>query len=162
MHFDLPPGHLYRLHGSSDSPGNMLGRLALCSRRPSTRDSDCSTFSMKSKPSPTDLTLLMVGLRHVDIIWNNLTITSVDYIGVDECFELIRRAPHLENLTLSKIYASSYLFPIPNTRIIRPHLHSLELSKIAEEMWSLKSLIRCVCLPWSNGFTTNPLRLWII
>ena len=56
MHFDLPPGYLHRLHGSSDSPRNILRRLVLCSRRPSTRDSDFSTFSMKSKPSPTDLT----------------------------------------------------------------------------------------------------------
>jgi hypothetical protein len=89
MHFDLPPGYLHRLHGSSDSPGNILRRLVLCSRRPSTRDSDLSTFSMKSKPSPTDLTLLMVGLRHVDITWSNLTVASVDYIGVDECFTYV-------------------------------------------------------------------------
>jgi len=53
---------------------------------------------MKSKPSPTDLILLMVGLRHVDIIRNNLTVAYVDYIGVDECFELIRNRDSLTSL----------------------------------------------------------------
>jgi hypothetical protein len=157
MHFDLPLGHLHHLHGSSDAPGNILRRLVLCSRRPSTRDSDCSTFSMKSKPSPTDLTLLMVGLRHVDIMWNNLTVASVDYIGVDECFE---RAPLLETLTLSRIYASSRLFPIPSTRIIRPHLHSLEISRIAEENVVAK-ILDSLCLPsleqWIHDQPSLPL-----
>jgi hypothetical protein len=160
MHFGLPPRYLHRLHGSSDSPGNILRRLVLCSSLSSTGDSDCSTFSMKSKPSPTDLTLLMVGLRHVDIMWNNLTVASVDYIGVDECFELIRRAPLLETLTLSRISVSSCLFPIPNTRIICPHLHSLELSRIAEENVVAK-ILDSLCLPsleqWIHDQPSMPL-----
>jgi hypothetical protein len=56
--FDLPSCHLRHLHGS-DSQGNILRRLVLCNRHPSIRDSDFSTFSMKSKPSPTDLILLI-------------------------------------------------------------------------------------------------------
>jgi len=163
MHFNLPPCHLHHLHGS-DSPGNILHRLVLCNRRPSIRDSDFSTFSMKSKPSPTDLTLLMVGLRHVDIIWKNLTVASVDYIGVDECLELIQRAPLLENLSLNKIHASSHLFPIPNTRIIRPHLHSLELSKIVEET-VVANIFDSLCLPsleqWIHDQSSLPLKSMI-
>jgi hypothetical protein len=87
---------------------------------------------MNSKPSPTDLTLTRFGLPYVDIVWNNLTVASVHDIGIDECFELIRRAPLLETLTLEAINDSSSGFPIPNTRIILPHLHLLELSKIRE------------------------------
>jgi hypothetical protein len=71
-------------------------------------------------------------------------VASVSDIGVDECFELIRRAPLLRPLGC-RIYPPPAVFPIPNTRIIRPHLHSLELSRIARKMWSLESLIRCVC-----------------
>jgi len=159
MHFDLPPRHLRYLHGS-DSQGNILHRLVLCNRCPSFRDSDFSTFSMKSKPIPRDLTLQMVGLRHVDIIWSNLTVASVDYIGVDECFELIRRVPLLENLSLCRIYASSLFSPIPDTRIVLPRLHSLELSRIAEKN-VVARILDSVCLPslkqWIHDQPSFPL-----
>ena len=142
MHLDLPVRHLYRLCGSSQ--GNMLRRLTLHNHFHKT---DLSTFSMKSKPSPTDLTLVSVGLPHVDIIWNNLTVASVDCIGVDECFELIRRAPLLENFSLRGIHGTSRLFPIPNTTIVLPHLHSLELlnSEVAK-------ILDSVCLPSLKQF----------
>ena len=45
----------------------------------------------------TDFTLVLVGLPHVDIIWNNLSVASVDEIGDDKCVELIQWAPLLEN-----------------------------------------------------------------
>ena len=131
MHFDLPARHLHHLHGSSE--GNILRRLVLCYHRSLFECPYFSTFSMKSKPSLTNLTLVAVGLPHVDIIWNNLTAAFVDKIGDDECVELIRRAPLLENLSLRKIRAFSGPFPFPNARIIRPHLHSLELSEIGRE-----------------------------
>jgi len=142
MHFELPACHLHRLSGSPQ--GNMLRRLVLKNRHP-TRDSDSSTFCMKSKPSPTDLTLMAVHLPYIDIICDNLTVATVGYMGIDECFELIRRAPVLESLSLSMIYASSRFFPIPNTRIILPHLRSLELSRIAEE--NVAKILDSVCLP---------------
>jgi hypothetical protein len=103
----------------------------------------------------------MVGLRHVDIIRNNLTVASADYIGVDECFELIRRAPLLENLSLCRIYASSLSFPIPDTRIVLPRLHSLELSRIADENVVAK-ILDSVCLPslkqWIHDQPSLPLN----
>jgi len=63
MHFDLSARHLHRLSGSSE--GNILRRLALCHSYHG--PSDFSTFSMKSRPSPTHLTLQTVGLQYVDI-----------------------------------------------------------------------------------------------
>jgi hypothetical protein len=160
VHFDLPARHLHRLCGSSQ--GNMIRRLALRNYCLSIRDSDIPKFSMKSKPSPTGLTLVEVSLLHVDIIWNNLTVASVNSIGVDECFELIRRAPLLENLTLCRIHddASSDLFPIPNTRIVLPHLQSLELSNFWEEDVVAK-ILDSVCLPslkqWIHDRSPFPL-----
>ena len=76
MHFSLPMRHLHRLHGSLQE--NILRRLLLCHHRPFFEPSQFPTFSMIHKPSPTDLTLVAVGLPYVDIIWNNLTIASVD------------------------------------------------------------------------------------
>jgi hypothetical protein len=67
----------------------------------------------------------------------------------------------LENLSLGRIYASSRFFPISNTRIIRPHLHSLELSKITEETVVAK-IFDSVCLPsleqWMHDQTSLPLK----
>ena len=141
VHFDLSARHLHRLSGSSQ--GNILRRLALCHSYYGT--CHFSIFSMKSKPSPTDLTLQTVGLQYVDIAWNNPTVASVYNIGIDECFELIRRAPLLETLRLQSINLSSSVFAIPSTRMICPHLHLLELSKIKEGR--LAQILDSLCLP---------------
>ena len=67
----------------------------------------------------------------------------------------------MENLSLCRIYASSRLFPIPNTRIVLPHLHSLELSKIAEETVVAK-ILDSMCLPsleqWIHDQPSLPLK----
>ena len=151
MHFEVSARHLHCLSGSSE--GNILRRLALCHFGYFDRPFEFSIFSMKSKPSPTDLTLNGIGLQYVDIAWNNLTVASVYNIGVDECLELIRRAPLLETLKLGLINPSSSVFPIPSTRVIHLHLHLLELWKIEEEilprildsLWlpSLEQWIQC-------------------
>jgi hypothetical protein len=143
MHFELPARHLHRISGSSQE--NILHRLVLCHPFSRPLPSHFSTFSMKSKPSPTALTLAIVGLPSVDIVWNNLTVASVNDIGVDHCIELIQRAPLLETLRLEAINPYSSVFPIPNTRIIRPHLHLLELSKIREV--SLARILDSLSLP---------------
>ncbi|KIM44210.1 hypothetical protein M413DRAFT_25659 [Hebeloma cylindrosporum] len=150
MHFELAPRRLHLLCGSSQ--GNLLRRLVLCKssaqcwERPS-----FSTFSMKSIPSPTDLTLTKIGLQYVDIIWNNITVASVDKVGVDDCFELIRRASLLETLTLRSINPSSNSFPIPNTRIVQSRLHSLELFEITQET-VLTTILDALCLPSLQQF----------
>jgi hypothetical protein len=129
MDFVLPAHLLERLSGLSQE--NILSRLVLRFFNPPS--SRFSTFSMKSKPSPTDLTLLGVGLPYVDIVWSNLTVASISDISVDDCLELIRRAPLLETLRLELIYPSSDVLPISNTRTVYPHLRSLELLTISEK-----------------------------
>ena len=101
---------------------------------------------MKSKPSPTDLTLFTIGLLFVNIAWDNLTVALVHDIGADECIELIRRAPHLSTLTLQDINISSSIFPFPNTRIIHPSLRSLELWGFGNEN-VVAEILDSVCLP---------------
>jgi hypothetical protein len=159
LELNLLARHLYRFSGSSQ--GNILSRLVLCPPlpRPGT-PSDFSTFSMKSKPSPTMLELSAVGLSHVNIAWSNLIKVWVVCIGVDDCFELVRRAPLLEILKLHEIRPSSSVFPIPNTRIVHRHLRRLELSKIGERV--LVRLLDLLCLPsleqWIHDFTPFPLE----
>jgi len=82
--FEIPANLLHLFSGSSQ--GNILRRLILSH----VSWGEVSIFSMKSKPSPTELTLQEIGLPYVNIVWDNLTVASVDGIGVDECFELVR------------------------------------------------------------------------
>ena len=118
---------------------------------------------MKSKPSPTDLTLLEIGLQYVDIGWNNLTVVSVRHIGVDECVELVRRAPRLEAITLEAIDGSSSIFPMSDTRIVHPHLRSLEIWDIWDinEDCLVAAILDSVCLPsleqWTHDRSPYPL-----
>ena len=162
MHFEVPAPRLHRFNGSSQE--NFLRRLVLHHHHPFTgaqgQPSDFSPFSMKSKPSPVDLTLTRVGLRCVDILWNNLTAASVNHIGLDESLELIRLAPLLETLTLQAINPSSDVFPIPDTRIVHPHLHSLELRGFKEET-VVTGILDLLCLPsleqWIHDLSPLPL-----
>ena len=79
----FPAHHLHRLCGSSQE--TILRRLVL--RHPPTfsrsHPSEYSTFRMKSYASLTDLTLLAIDLPYVDIIWNDLTASFVQNMGLD-------------------------------------------------------------------------------
>jgi hypothetical protein len=65
---------------------------------------DVATFSMKCM-------LAKYRLRNVDIVWNCLTHVALESIAIDECLELMRRAPLLEALALLQIIRSSGAFP---------------------------------------------------
>jgi hypothetical protein len=151
LHCTLPAHHLRRICGSLE--GNILDRLVLRPLQESTRHPRGRTnahaaakFSMKCKPSPTELTLANYRLANIDIVWNHLTTASMEDIGVDECFELMRRAPLLETLQLLRIIPSSGIFPIPTSRIVLPHLHWLEIWNIKDEIVVAK-LLDSMCTP---------------
>ncbi|KIM47374.1 hypothetical protein M413DRAFT_439059 [Hebeloma cylindrosporum] len=131
MRLDIPAHLLERLSGSSQE--NMLRRLFI--RDPKSGRSQLSTFTMKTKPRLTDLALAIAGISYVDIVWNNLTVASVGSMGVDNCLELIRRAPLLKILKLGAINPSSNVFPVPgpNARIVHPCIHSLDVLGIWQE-----------------------------
>ena len=124
LHVALPSRYLHRLCGSIG--GNILQHLDL---RPSeSRDVYIAKpFSMKCKPSPMHLTLAKYYLANVDILWNCLTTATLEYIAVDQCLELMRRAPLLETLSLLRVIHPSDVFPIPTARITLPRLRALEI-----------------------------------
>ena len=154
IHLDILPTYFSFLNGSSE--GNILHRLVLRSATCRPAHSDPQKFSMKSELRPTDLTLLRVALPCIDIIWNNLTVASVSRIDVGDCVELIRRAPLLQTLRMREIDSlSGIFFPLPNTRIVHPRLHSLEISIIKA------GFLDSVCFPSLEKWTHNhrPFRL---
>ena len=145
MHLDIPQTNFPCFDGSSQE--NILHRLVLRgSTSPIAHDPHCPKFSMKSEPRPTGLTLLRVGLQFVDITWNNLTVDSVFYIDVGDCIELIRQAPLLQTLRMQEIHSHASIFPLPNTRIVHRHLHSLELLKMRNRSTTIRFL-DSVCFP---------------
>lgn len=161
LHSSLPARHLHRLCGSPEE--NILLQLIL---RPDLEEStehrdayDIATFSMKCKPSPTHLTLATYRLANVDILWNYLTSVSMEYLAVDECFELMRRAPLLEVLSLYEIIRSSTVFPIPAERIILPQLHSLGIVNTKDGTVVLK-ILDLICAPslkrWDQRLSRDP------
>jgi hypothetical protein len=134
MRVELPAHLLERLSGSSQE--NILRRLAL--RVFDSPPSHFSTFSMKSKPNPTELTLMGVGLPYVDIVWNNLTMSSVSKISVDDCLELIRRAHLLETLKLELIHPSPPSCPFLTQGLFTLALAHSNYWKPGRKMWSLE------------------------
>ena len=138
----LPARHLHHLYGSPE--GSVLHHLVL---QPDVKEStegrdayDVARFSMKCTPSPIHLTLAKYRLTNIDILWNRLTTVTMSYIAVDQCLELMRRAPLLEILSLLEIIRSSDLFPIPTARIVIPQLHSLGISSTTNETLVAKIL----------------------
>jgi len=157
VHLAIPACHLHRLCGSLE--GNTLRQLKLwCSD--ARHVSWFSTFTMKCKPSPMELTLKLLPLVYVDISWDNLTIVSVHEIGCDECFELIRRCPRLKSIELQAIFASRGNFPVPNARIRHTNLRSLVILRIHDQTMIAK-ILDSLCLPslenWIQGFFFCPL-----
>jgi hypothetical protein len=149
LHSTLPACYLHRICGSLE--GNPpLRQLVLRPLMESTQHRDAckvATFGMKFKPSPTHFTLAKYRLANIDIIWNHITSAKLEDIGIDECFEFMRRTPLLETLTLLRIVPSSgHAFPIPTTRIVLPHLDWLAIWNISDEMVAAK-LFDSMCAP---------------
>jgi hypothetical protein len=143
----LPAHHLHRLCGSQG--GNILSELVLRQMEGSTEHRaayDVATFRMICKPRPMSLILARYRLANVDIAFNRLTRTSLRYIAVDECFEVMRRAPLLEILSLFGIIRSSGAFPAPVTRIILPRLRRLGICFIEDESVATE-ILDSICAP---------------
>ncbi|KIM42601.1 hypothetical protein M413DRAFT_444306 [Hebeloma cylindrosporum] len=122
VHFDIAVHHLHHLN--SPSQGNSSCLLVL--RYPfqfSVRPFDFPPFRA------TELALKSVPVPHVNITWNNITVAFLYDICVDQCIEVIRRAPLLRTFRLQAIKPLSHIFPLPNARILHPQVRSFELSE---------------------------------
>jgi len=140
IELDIPARHLHLLGNYSQQ--NILHRLVIS---PSISSNNViSTFRMKC--SPTELKLICLSLKCVDILWNNLTVVRLSSLALDEFFEALRRAPHLTTITLLYMNPPSGTFSIPDTRISFPHVRSLELCGIESEV-VLGQVFDLVCLP---------------
>ncbi|KIM38256.1 hypothetical protein M413DRAFT_248711 [Hebeloma cylindrosporum] len=145
----LPARHLHRLCGSLE--GNTLQKLVLrpdLNQSPERRDVyNTARFSMKCKPSPIHVVLQKYRLPNVDIVWNHLTTASMEDVALDECFELMRRAPLLECLSLFEIIPSSGVFPIPTERIKLPLLRFLGIWENEEYEGIVAKMLDSICAP---------------
>ena len=102
--------------------------------------------------SPSKLKLASLSLKYVDIMWNNLTAVHLSSLAVDEIFEVLRRSPRLTTITISQVKPPSGTFYILDTRISCPHIRSLELLHIANEV-ALEKFFNSVYFPSLEQWT---------
>lgn len=79
------------LHHRSGSDTTRKYPLSIHSPPPLVSAFPCRYVNIQheSQPSPTDLTLIGVGVSYVDVVQKNLTMASIDDIGVDKHHGLI-------------------------------------------------------------------------
>jgi len=143
------PGHLC----GSTQPNQLLSlELGIDGRRSPTQK-----FIMKSKPSPTQLTLFEFSPTSVDIGWDNITCANLQGVSVSECLELLRLAPALEYYRV--IPDEDPTVP-DDTATLHPRLRSLYFSFSGMhflEMINIPSLAE-----WTHDTGSNPLSATIL
>jgi hypothetical protein len=121
LHLDVAANIPERLCGSIQPDQLFALKLRIEGERSLTQK-----FVMKSKPSPTHLTLHNFAPTSIDIVWDNVTCVDLQGVSVSECLELLQLAPALE-----------YFLAIPeednptisvDTITLHPRLRSLKYS----------------------------------
>jgi len=152
LHLNVAANIPGRLCGSTQ-PNQLLSlELGIDGRRSPTQQ-----FVMKSKPSPTHLTLFEFSPTSVDIGWDNVTCANLQGVSVSECLELLRLAPALEYYQVMP--EEDPRFP-DDTTILHPRLRSLYFSFSAThflEMINVPSLE-----DWTHDVGSNPLSATIL
>ncbi|KAF8949893.1 hypothetical protein BDZ97DRAFT_2086342 [Flammula alnicola] len=80
--------------------------------------------------SPTEMVLGRLGRlgpSQIDIEWNNLTRLTAQEVSINECFELLQKAPQMTHCTLD-INIERGDFPIPQTVVQYPRLSFLDIN----------------------------------
>ena len=85
------------------------------------------TFKMRSRPSPTHLTITHFPISTVHIKWDNLTSLKMSLAVVDECIEAIQQAPLLETCSITLSSTTGFLPFIPKTTLRHLCLRTLKL-----------------------------------
>ena len=84
------------------------------------------TFKMRSRPSPTNLTISYFSMSTFDISWDNLTFLEMTLTTFDGCIEAIQKAPLLEMCSIELCCVDS-LPSIPNITVRHMRLRTLKL-----------------------------------
>ena len=87
---------------------------------------EVSTFKMRSRPSPTHLTIAHFPISTIDIKWDNLTFLELTLPVLDECIEAIQQAPLLETCSIT-LSSTTFLPFIPKTTLRHLCLRALKL-----------------------------------
>jgi hypothetical protein len=114
------------------------------------------TFKMRSRPSPTNLTIFYFPISTLDINWDNLTILRMTLTAFDGCIEAIQQAPLLEvcSITLCRI---NFLPSIPNITVRHMRLRTLKLFGFPSEL--LCGLLDVLDLPSLQAYHHQTLNL---
>jgi hypothetical protein len=90
-------------------------------------------FKMRSRPSPTHLTISQFPISTFDINWDNLTFLKMTFTVFDGCIEAIRQAPLLEIFFIS-LCRMDFLPSIPKITVRHIRLRTLKLLNFPFEL----------------------------
>ena len=91
------------------------------------------TFKMRSRPSPSHLTISHFHISTFDINWDNLTFLRMTLSAFDGCIEAIQQAPLLEMCSIT-LYWIEILPSIPKITVRHTRLRTLKLFRVPVEL----------------------------
>ena len=126
---------LQRLSGSMHSTQLFCLTLAVYGRRPPTQN-----FMMKSMPFPKRLSLHNFSLTSINIGWDNITHVHLSCLTANECVEVLRRAPSVENFVGGRLIGPSDDPPVNvDSLTVHPRIRELKfLNKTANFLDMIK------------------------
>ncbi|KDR86018.1 hypothetical protein GALMADRAFT_235209 [Galerina marginata CBS 339.88] len=93
-------------------------------------------FSLNNvKPSPANVFISAFAFNSVDIEWNHVTQVELGNLQLDECFELLKRAPKLNRCkfhNFSRSLPGEEQFPVPEYTIIHHQIRIFDLTYPAD------------------------------
>jgi len=101
-------------------------------------------FAMKTKPFPTQLTLVNFSPTSIDIGWDNITHVNASDVSTSECLQLLRLAPALEYCVLDPLDDPTLSF---NTTILQLRLRSLSF------LYGGRALLEAIKVPFLEKWT---------
>jgi len=104
LHLDK---HYFSLFCGTSSPSNLYDLEVRHTGRSDIDKTPTPHFSMKSRPSPTHLTIYNYRLSAIEVAWGNIKFLTLGTIASRECIEAIKLAPLLESCILSEMYDDS-------------------------------------------------------
>ncbi|KDR86092.1 hypothetical protein GALMADRAFT_150404 [Galerina marginata CBS 339.88] len=89
---------------------------------------------MAAKPAPSNLELCDFRLKDIEIEWGHITHVAAYSLNLEECIELMRRAPKLLQCRFGDVRRQEDYFTMPNNSVIIPDLQILEFEAVHSEV----------------------------